>query len=115
MSSLRQVSSVRINRIGILVVMLTYKRDEMLAKTLLEVGKVPFVRNVVVYWNDVERSPSLFTWPNIYVRVTFLNASKNSLNNRFLPSDLITTDAVLSLDDDMYYQASWKDILFAFA
>jgi alpha-1,4-N-acetylglucosaminyltransferase EXTL3 len=34
-----------------------------------------------------------------------IKSEKNSLNNRFLPYEHIKTDAVLSLDDDMYLRA----------
>ncbi|KAH7715166.1 CBN-RIB-2 protein [Aphelenchoides avenae] len=94
------------------VVMLTYKRDAKLALTLKEIGKVPFVHKVIVYWNDVTR-PINYTFPRIHVPIVFLNASKNSMNNRFLPSELIETEAVFSFDDDK--PATWKDILIGFA
>ena len=48
----------------------------------------------------------------------FLNLTKiidteiNSLNNRFLPYDVITTDAVVSLDDDIETNTRELGMLF---
>ena len=39
-------------------------------------------------------------------------AEKNSLNNRFLPYEQIDTEAVLSIDDDVYLRHD--EIQFAF-
>ena len=41
-----------------------------------------------------------------------MKAGKNSLNNRFIPYEEIETEAVLSLDDDMYLRDF--EIIFAF-
>lgn len=59
----------------------------------------------------MERSP-LGNWPRIHVPIVFVKASKNSLNNRFLPYDQIETEAVLSLDDDIDLRQ--HEIIFAF-
>ena len=36
----------------------------------------------------------------------------NSLNNRFLPYDLIDTEAVLSMDDDIYLRHDEIELAF---
>ncbi|KAH7694079.1 CBN-RIB-2 protein, partial [Aphelenchoides avenae] len=96
------------------VVMNTYKRNDDLAQTFKHVlDKVPFVDRVLIYWNNVAEDPRKYEWPRIHVPIFFLNASRNSMNNRFLPSKLIRTDAVLVLDDDLV--AGWQDILLAHA
>lgn len=41
-----------------------------------------------------------------------IKASKNSLNNRFLPFDAIETEAVLSVDDDAHLRHD--EIMFGF-
>lgn len=93
--------------------MMTYKRSLKLAKTLEEINRLPFLHSVFVYWNDMHDFPDHYPWPKIHVPVHFMNATQNSLNNRFLPSELIKTDAVFSMDDDLI--VGWKDILFAYA
>jgi len=41
-----------------------------------------------------------------------VRASRNSLNNRFLPFDAIETEAILSVDDDAHLRPD--EILFGF-
>jgi len=61
---------------------------------------------------------SEFIWSTYIFGVTHVISSqaiqmeKNSLNNRFFPFDAIETDAVLSIDDDVY--VSHENLLFAF-
>ncbi|KAH7707949.1 RIB-2 protein [Aphelenchoides avenae] len=90
----------------------TYKRNDDLAQTFKHVlDKVPFVDRVLIYWNNLAENPRKYEWPHIHVPIFFLNASRNSMNNRFSPSKLIRTDAVFVLDDDLV--AGWQDILLA--
>ena len=37
-----------------------------------------------------------------YLLLQFIKVPKNSLNNRFIPYDAIETEAILSVDDDVY-------------
>ena len=41
-----------------------------------------------------------------------MKVAKNSLNNRFIPYDVIETDAILSIDDDM--RLKHEEILLCF-
>ena len=41
-----------------------------------------------------------------------IRPARNSLNNRFLPFDIIETDAILSLDDDISFRP--EDLVFGF-
>ena len=43
-----------------------------------------------------------------------VKGEKNSLNNRFLPFDLIDTEAVLSMDDDIYLRDDEIELAFRF-
>lgn len=93
--------------------MVTHNRDERLIQTLNEMDGLKGLRCIVVFWNDVTRDPpSNITWPKIHVPIYYVNATRNSLNNRFLPMDLIETEAVFSMDDD--FNVNRDDILFAF-
>ncbi|XP_076454154.1 exostosin-like 3 isoform X2 [Babylonia areolata] len=83
------------------VVILTYKREKALMQSLTRLNGMPFLNKVVVVWNDpAPPSPSL-SWPTIGVPVEVVKGKNNSLNNRFLPFDVIETDCVFSLDDDV--------------
>lgn len=88
-----------------------YKRDGKLP--LLEnYDGLPYLRAVIVVWNDIERALHPASSLRIHVPVYYVNGTQNSLNNRFLPIDLIRTDAVFSMDDD--FHAGPNDILFAY-
>lgn len=91
--------------------MVTYNRDDILYWQLENLNKIPYLNKVVVIWNNIGRDPPK-VWPKIHVPVHFVKAQKNSLNNRFLPLDLIETECVLSLDDDMDLRQD--EIVFAF-
>ncbi|KAH7702449.1 multiple exostoses 2, partial [Aphelenchoides avenae] len=88
-----------------------YQRDAKLP--LLEnFDGLPHLRAVIVVWNDVGRDLHPKASLRIHVPVYYVNGTQNSLNNRFLPIDLIQTDAVFSMDDD--FHAGPNDILFAY-
>ncbi|CAI8015814.1 Exostosin-like 3, partial [Geodia barretti] len=83
------------------VVILTYKRNEVLMEGLAKLKGIPSLNKVVVVWND-ENDPSAdLKWPDIGVPIVVVRGRGNSLNNKFLPYKEIETEAVLQLDDDV--------------
>ena len=57
---------------------------------------------VIVIWNDINGSiPENFSQVLPEDQLFIVRPKTNSLQNRFLPLDLIRTDAVLTLDDDV--------------
>ena len=57
---------------------------------------------MIVIWNDINGSiPENFTHELPEDRLFIVRPKSNSLQNRFLPMNLIRTDAVLTLDDDV--------------
>ena len=94
------------------IIMLTYERDEVLMQAVLRLKDLPHLNKVIVVWNS-PKQPSLdLKWPDIGVEVAVVRTKFNSLNNRFIPYDIIETDAVLSLDDDAHLRHD--EILFGF-
>src|SRR3569623_945454 len=91
--------------------MLTYNRDNVLSASLERLNRLPYLNRIIVVWNNLDRAPT-GPWPRLHVPIYFVNASKNSLNNRFLPYDQIQTEAVLSMDDDI--DLKQHEIVFAF-
>ncbi|XP_049801085.1 exostosin-3-like isoform X4 [Schistocerca nitens] len=73
---------------------------------------LPYLHKVVVVWNSPKPPLEDMRWPDIGVPVHVVKASRNSLNNRFLPYDAIETEAVLSLDDDS--KLRHDEIVFGF-
>ena len=94
------------------VVMLTYEREQVLVESLVRLHGLPFLHSVVVVWNSPEPPPADMQWPDIGVAVHVVKTERNSLNNRFLPYDVIETDAVLSVDDDVHLRHD--EIVFGF-
>lgn len=43
-----------------------------------------------------------------------IKGDKNSLNNRFIPYDLIDTEAILSMDDDIYLRYDEIELAFRY-
>lgn len=82
------------------VVILSYNRDAILSATLERLHKLPYLNRVIVVWNNADREPQ-GPWPKLHVPIVFIRGATNSLNNRFIPYDKISTEAVLSMDDDI--------------
>uniref|UniRef100_A0AC34GPT5 Uncharacterized protein n=1 Tax=Panagrolaimus sp. ES5 TaxID=591445 RepID=A0AC34GPT5_9BILA len=93
------------------IVIVTFNRDQVLKTRLQDLHEVPFLNRIIVIWNNIGREPPL-SWPRLNIPIYFIKAEKNSLNNRFIPYDLIETEAILSLDDDMDLKR--PEIVFAF-
>ncbi|SPP90194.1 blast:Exostosin-3, partial [Drosophila guanche] len=94
------------------IVILSYDREHALLGSLRRLYRLPYLYKVVVVWNS-PKSPQLsLRWPAIGVPVEVVRGQHNSLNNRFLPWDVIETEAVLSMDDDV--QIGQDEIVFGF-
>jgi len=99
------------------IIILAYKREKNLLNLVEKYVRLPYLHSIIVVWNslDTELSKEFQAKFSLYLsskRLRLIRSSRNSLNNRFLPYDLIKTDAVLSLDDDTALRAD--EILFAF-
>ncbi|XP_067014506.2 exostosin-3 isoform X3 [Anabrus simplex] len=94
------------------IVMLTYEREQVLINSLGRLYGLPYLHKVVVVWNSPKPPLEDLRWPDIGVPVHVVKASRNSLNNRFLPYDAIETEAVLSVDDDAHLRHD--EIMFGF-
>lgn len=95
------------------VVINAFKRDEQLKRVLQKLNGLRFLRYVLVLWSDIKRKPPPSNyWPTIHVPIHFILSHNSSLNERFLPFDLIETEAVFSMDDD--FEAIKEHIEFAF-
>jgi alpha-1,4-N-acetylglucosaminyltransferase EXTL3 len=86
------------------IVILAYEREPVLINSLEKYVRLPYLNRIVIVWNGAQ-PPSIefahkFATYMSSSRMHVLLARNNSLNSRFLPFDLLTTDAVLSMDDD---------------
>ncbi|XP_015040870.2 exostosin-3-like [Drosophila pseudoobscura] len=94
------------------IVILTYEREPVLCGLLRRLYGLPYLHKVVVVWNSRKLPRIELLWPEIGVPVDVVRGPRNSLNNRFLPLDVIETEAVLSVDDDV--QIGQDEIVFGF-
>ncbi|CAG7719164.1 unnamed protein product [Allacma fusca] len=94
------------------IVVLTYKRENILLEFLTKLNGTKFLHKVIVVWNSPHFPTPDLKWPDIGVEIHVIIMRKNSLNNRFIPYDAIETEAVLSLDDDV--SLSHVELLFGF-
>ncbi|XP_032512309.1 exostosin-3 [Danaus plexippus] len=94
------------------IVILTYEREAVLAAALARLRGLPYLNKVVVVWNGVNPPLSSQSWPESGAPVAVVRAPRNSLNNRFLPYNVIDTEAVLCVDDDAHLRHD--EIVFAF-
>ncbi|KAI5694116.1 hypothetical protein M8J75_010856 [Diaphorina citri] len=94
------------------IIILTYERDQVLINSLSRLNNLPYLNKVVVVWNSVQPPREDLRWPDIGVPVVVVRTNTNDLNNRFKPYDVIETEAVLNMDDDVYLRHD--EIMFAF-
>ncbi|XP_078665136.1 exostosin-like 3 [Branchiostoma floridae x Branchiostoma belcheri] len=94
------------------IVMLTYERESVLINSLQRLIGLPYLNKVLVVWNSPNLPSEDLRWPDIGVPIVVIRTKKNSLNNRFLPYDVIETEAILSIDDDAHLRHD--EILFGF-
>lgn len=94
------------------IVMLTYEREQVLMDSLGRLYGLPYLHKVVVVWNSPKLPLEDLRWPDIGVEISVVRAPRNSLNNRFIPYDVIETEAILSVDDDAHLRHD--EILFGF-
>ena len=89
---------------GITILISTFNRWELLSLQLADVSKSNRVRRVLVTLHDVRLDGTDWSGRRAFYRnieVIFLTVNVDSLNNRFVPSHLVITDAVFVVDDDM--------------
>ncbi|VDN11802.1 unnamed protein product [Dibothriocephalus latus] len=94
------------------VVMLCYNRTSIALLSLEALTNLPYLHSVIVIWNGPEPPPAYLRWPKLHVPILVVKGGKNSLNNRFLPYNVIKTDALLMLDDDVWLRHD--EIILAF-
>lgn len=83
------------------VVILTYKRTEVLVRLLDSLSSLLYVDKFLVVWNTPDDPPTEQDWPVLPAPLQVVRGKGNSLNNRFLPFENIRTEGVFCLDDDI--------------
>lgn len=88
---------------GFTAVVLTYNRVASLFRVIRMLSEAPSLARVVVVWNNQGLAPPpAREWPKIPQVLRVIKSQSNRLSNRFYPYDEVTTEAVLSVDDDIH-------------
>ncbi|XP_076262706.1 exostosin glycosyltransferase 1 ttv [Rhynchophorus ferrugineus] len=98
---------------------ITFSTTSALFKLVSYLGKSKYVLKILIVWSNEKRPPNRSRWPNlpIHIPLHIIESgsgidSKSSISQRFYPHKEITTDAVLSLDEDTVLTT--EEIDFAF-
>ena len=61
-----------------------------------------YIYKVILIWNDIEEEvPEIITSALPKGKLFIVRPKHNSLQNKYFPMDLVRTDAVFTLDDDI--------------
>uniref|UniRef100_A0A0N5C8S0 Glyco_transf_64 domain-containing protein n=1 Tax=Strongyloides papillosus TaxID=174720 RepID=A0A0N5C8S0_STREA len=85
------------------VITLTYQNNQKLNLSLRQYDSIPFVDKVIIVWNNEDTKFMLEKnrWYKSRVPVFFVKTKFNSMNNRYLPYDIIKTECIFFLDEDI--------------
>ncbi|KAK4446299.1 glycosyltransferase [Podospora aff. communis PSN243] len=95
------------------IAILTYKRPEVLNVTLSKLlsAPIPSLHEIVIIWCESPNPPPSYT-SHSGVRIRYRYSPYDSLNARFEPDPLYETQAILSHDDDVWYEPSDLEFVF---
>ncbi|XP_049586376.1 exostosin-1a isoform X2 [Syngnathus scovelli] len=87
-------------------------QSQPVMKLLTAVAKSQYCAQVIVVWNCGKSLPAKHRWPVTSLPVIVIEGENKVISSRFLPYDIIRTDAVLGLDEDAVL--STTEVEFAF-
>lgn len=82
------------------MVMLTFRREEILSKVLVHYCKIAIFQRILVIWNDVNATVPVELLDLVYsclADLKFIKSEENMLTNRYLPRKEIETDCELMM------------------
>uniref|UniRef100_A0A8C4PZH3 N-acetylglucosaminyl-proteoglycan 4-beta-glucuronosyltransferase n=1 Tax=Eptatretus burgeri TaxID=7764 RepID=A0A8C4PZH3_EPTBU len=87
-------------------------QSQPIMKLIVALAKSKYCSQIVVLWNcDKPVSPKI-KWPDTTVPFVVINAESKTISSRFMPLDVIQTDSVLSLDEDIVLSTNEVDFAF---
>ncbi|XP_068180479.1 exostosin-1a-like [Antennarius striatus] len=97
----------------ILVVSPLVSQSQPVMKLLVAVAKSQYCAQVIILWNCDKPVPPNHYWPSTSVPVIVIEDERKVISSRFLPYNAITTDAILSLDEDTVLTTAEVDFAFS--
>uniref|UniRef100_A0A0N4ZLS8 Glyco_transf_64 domain-containing protein n=1 Tax=Parastrongyloides trichosuri TaxID=131310 RepID=A0A0N4ZLS8_PARTI len=87
----------------ITIITLAYNRVRQLNYSVTYYGDVPFVDKLIIIWNNQNPMsiPKKERWNKGGVPVFFVQTNENILSNRYLPYDIVKTECLFYVDDDL--------------
>jgi alpha-1,4-N-acetylglucosaminyltransferase EXTL3 len=94
----------------------TFNRDEQLLENLLFYSEMTVIDKILIIWNNINRKPPpgllQLAQDNIKPSIHVIIEEKNSINNRYKARDIIQTDAVMIMDDDIKMEEYALELAF---
>uniref|UniRef100_A0AAQ4RFM4 Exostosin glycosyltransferase 1b n=1 Tax=Gasterosteus aculeatus aculeatus TaxID=481459 RepID=A0AAQ4RFM4_GASAC len=87
-------------------------QSQPILKLLVAVAKSQYCSQIIVLWNCDKPLPAKHRWPATSVPVIVIEGENKVMSSRFLPYETISTDAVLSLDEDTVLSTTEVDFAF---
>ncbi|XP_062320692.1 exostosin-1a-like [Osmerus eperlanus] len=87
-------------------------QSQPIIKLLVAVAKSQYCAKVIVLWNCDKPLPAKQRWPATLAPVVVIEGESKVMSSRFQPYDTISTDAVLSLDEDTVLSTTEVDFAF---
>ncbi|XP_007516712.1 exostosin-1 isoform X2 [Erinaceus europaeus] len=87
-------------------------QSQPVLKLLVAAAKSQYCAQIIVLWNCDKPLPAKHRWPATAVPVIVIEGESKVMSSRFLPYDIIVTDAVLSLDEDTVLSTTEVDFAF---
>uniref|UniRef100_A0A4W3I5K7 N-acetylglucosaminyl-proteoglycan 4-beta-glucuronosyltransferase n=1 Tax=Callorhinchus milii TaxID=7868 RepID=A0A4W3I5K7_CALMI len=87
-------------------------QSQPILKLLVAVAKSQYCAQVIVLWDCDKPLPAKHRWPSTAVPVLVIEGENKVMSSRFLPYDSISTDAILSLDEDTVLSTTEVDFAF---
>jgi len=95
------------------VLMPTFKRAAVMKDTVRQLAMCKSIAKIFVIWDDPSTKPLAFDLlPKSSASYEYLHYGPSNLNHRFIPPLNLTTDAVLSTDDDITVSCENMELAF---
>ncbi|CAM9429595.1 unnamed protein product [Lampetra fluviatilis] len=87
-------------------------QSQPIIKLILAVAKSKYCSQIVILWNCDKPMPARNKLPDTTVPLIMIEGENKVMSSRFLPLDVIQTDAVLGLDEDTVLSTNEVDFAF---
>ncbi|XP_062889751.1 exostosin-1-like [Mobula hypostoma] len=87
-------------------------QSQPIIKLILALAKSKYCSQIIILWNCDKPLVPKNKWPATRMPLIVIKGSRKTMSSRFSPYDVITTDAVLSLDEDTVLSTNEVDFAF---